>query len=145
MRRVSRAVALGVTLLLPLMGHADDKDVVEYRQRIMKSLQEQTAAFGQILSGAGPTENTQAHMDALALSASLALKAFEAKVPGGEAKSDVWSNWPDFAKRMQDFADKTAHMAKTGREQGTDAAVMEVLDALSCKSCHDLYRDEKKK
>lgn len=145
MRRVSRALALGVTLLLPLMGHADDKDVVEYRQRIMKSLQEQTAAFGQILSGAGPTENTQAHMDALALSASLALKAFEAKVPGGEAKADVWSNWPDFAKRMQDFADKTAHMAKTGREQGTDAAVMEVLDALSCKSCHDLYRDEKKK
>ena len=145
MTRVSKAVALGITLLLPLAGHADDKDVLAYRQHIMKSLQEQTAAFGQILSGAGPAENTQAHMDALALSASLALKAFEAKVPGGDAKPEVWSDWADFSKRMQDFADKTAHMAKTGREQGTDAAVMEVLDALSCKSCHDLYRDEKKK
>jgi len=145
MTRVSKAIALGVTLLLPLAGHADDKDVLAYRQHIMKSLQAQTAAFGQILSGAGPTENTQAHMDALALSASIALKAFEAKVPGGDAKPEVWSNWDDFSKRMKDFADKTAHMAKTGREQGTDAAVMEVLDALSCKSCHDLYRDEKKK
>ena len=144
MTRASAAVVLGVTLLLPLVGQADDKDVVEYRQRIMKSLQEQTAAFGQILSGAGPTENTQAHMEALALSASIALKAFEAKVPGGEAKAEVWSNWADFSKRMKDFADKTAHMAKTGREQGTDAAVMEVLEALTCKSCHDLYRDEKK-
>lgn len=144
MTRVSTALALGAILLLPLVGHADDKDVVEYRQRIMKSLQAQTAAFGQILSGAGPTENTQAHMDTLALSASLALQAFEAKVPGGEAKPEVWSKWADFSARMKDFAEKTAHMAKTGREQGTDQAVMEVLDALSCKSCHDVYRDEKK-
>lgn len=145
MIRVSKAVALGAALLLPLVGQADDKDVLEYRQRIMKSLQEQTAAFGQILSGAGPTENTQAHIEALALSASVALKAFEAKVPGGEAKPEVWNNWADFSKRMKDFADKSANMAKIGREQGTDAAVMEALDALSCKSCHDLYRDEKKK
>ncbi|HEY6640897.1 cytochrome c [Povalibacter sp.] len=140
-----KAVALVATLLLPLAGQADDKDVLEYRQRIMKSLQEQTAAFGQILSGAGPTENTLAHMETLALSASVALKAFEAKVPGGEAKPEIWSNWPDFAKRMQEFADKTAGMARIGREQGVDAAVMEVLDALPCKACHDLYRDEKKK
>jgi len=153
MIRVSKAVALGVIMWLPLVGHtdgkdvrrADDKDVVEYRKHIMKSLEQQTAAFGQILSGAGPTENTLAHMEALALSASVALKAFEAKVPGGEAKPEVWSNWPDFSKRMQEFADKTAGMAKIGREKGVDAAVLEVLDALSCKSCHDLYRDEKKK
>jgi cytochrome c556 len=156
MIRVSKAVApgviMGVIMLLPLVGHtdakdvrrADDKDVVEYRQHIMKSLQEQTAAFGQILSGAGPTENTLAHMETLALSASIALRSFEAKVPGGAAKPEVWSNWADFSKKMKDFADKSAEMAKIGREQGVDQAAMKVIEALPCKGCHDVYRDEKK-
>lgn len=147
MKRASKAVALGVTLVtlsLPLVGHADNKDVIEYRQRIMKSLEQQTAALGQILSGAGPAENTVAHMETLALSASTALKSFEAKVPGGAAKPEVWKNWADFSKRMKEFADKSAEMAKIGREQGPDQAAMLVVEALPCKSCHDDYRDEKK-
>ena len=97
MTHVSKAVALGLVMLLPLIGHTDDKsarpadgkDAIEYRQHIMKSLEQQTAALGQILSGAGPTENTVAHMETLALSASIALKSFEAKVPGGAAKPEV--------------------------------------------------------
>jgi cytochrome c556 len=144
MTRVINAVAVHVILMLPIVGHADDKDVVEYRQHIMKSLEAQTAGFGQILSGAGPTENTLAHMETLALSASLALKSFEAKVPGGAAKEQVWKDWPDFSKRMKEFADKAAEMAKVGREQGVDQASMLVIEALPCKGCHDVYRDEKK-
>ena len=148
MTRVHKAIALamtlGVTLSLPLVGHADDKDAIEYRQRIMKSLEQQTAALGQILSGAGPAENTLAHMETLALSASTAAKSFEAKVPGGAAKPEVWKNWADFSKRMKDFAEKSAEMAKVGREQGPEQAAMLVIDALPCKSCHDDYRDEKK-
>lgn len=148
MMRVSKAVTLGVTLgatlLLPLVGHTDDKDVVDYRQHIMKSLEHQTAALGQILSGAGPTENTVAHMETLALTASIALKSFEAKVPGGAAKPEVWKDWADFTKRMKEFADKSAEMAKVAREQGPDQAAMLVIEALPCKSCHDVYRDEKK-
>ena len=148
MMRVSRAmflnVTLGIALLLPAMGHADDKDVIEYRQHIMKSLEQQTAALGQILSGAGPTENTLAHMESLALSASIALKSFEAKVPGGAAKPEVWKDWADFTKRMKEFAEKSAEMAKVGREQGAEQAAMLVIEALPCKGCHDVYRDEKK-
>src|SRR5258705_12146512 len=110
MIRVSKAVALGVMMLLPMVGHtdgkdvrrADDKDVLDYRQHIMKSLEQQTAALGQILSGAGPAENTVAHMETLAVTASIALKSFEAKVPGGAAKPEVWKDWADFSKRMKD-------------------------------------------
>jgi len=146
--RVSKAVALGVTLgltlSLPLVGNADDKDAVEYRKHIMKSLEHQTAALGQILSGAGPAENTVAHMETLALTASTALKSFEAKVPGGGSKPEVWKNWADFSKRMQEFAEKSAEMAKVAREQGPDQAAMLVIEALPCQSCHDDYRDEKK-
>jgi cytochrome c556 len=148
MIRASKAAAVGVTLgvmiLLPMVGHTDDKDVVDYRQHIMKSLEHQTAVLGQILSGAGPAENTLAHMETLALTASVALKSFEAKVPGGAAKPEVWKDWADFSKRMQEFAEKSAEMAKVGREQGVDQAAMLVIEALPCKSCHDLYRDEKK-
>jgi cytochrome c556 len=148
MIRASKAVAVGVALgvmtLLPMVGHTDDKDVVDYRQHIMKSLEHQTAVLGQILSGAGPAENTLAHMETLALTASIALKSFEAKVPGGAAKPEVWKDWADFSKRMKEFAEKSAEMAKVGREQGVDQAAMLVIEALPCKGCHDVYRDEKK-
>jgi cytochrome c556 len=124
---------------------ADDKNAIDYRQHIMNTLNEQSAALGQILSVAVPDDNVIAHLDAIALTASTALKAFEPKVPGGEAKPEVWSNWADFSKRMKDFAQKTAEMSKTAHEQGKDAGLANVIDALSCKSCHDTYRSEKKK
>jgi cytochrome c556 len=146
MMRASRAAAIGATaiMLMPAAGHADGKETIDYRQHIMKTLNEQSAALGQILSTTVPGDNTAAHLQAIALAASLALKAFEPKVPGGEAKPEVWSNWADFSKRMNDFARKTAEMAKISREQGNDAALANVVDALSCKGCHDVYRAEKK-
>lgn len=147
--REIRAAAIGATavMLLPAAVHADDnknKDIIDYRQHIMKTLNEQSAALGQILSTTVPGENTSAHLQTIALAASLALKAFEPKVPGGEAKPEVWANWPDFSKRMTAFAQKTAEMAKISKEQGNDAALQNVVDALSCKACHDVYRAEKK-
>lgn len=147
MRRAVKTTiwAVSVLALLPALAAGADKDVVDYRQHIMKTLNEQTAALGQILSGAVPDDNVQMHLDALALTASTALKAFEAKVPGGEAKPEVWTKWTDFSKRMTEFAEKTALMAKTGREEGKDAAFTQAIDALSCKSCHDAYSTVKLK
>lgn len=152
---VKRVLLAGSALTLLLAGaassadkaapaHPDDKEVIDYRQHIMKTLNEQSAALGQILSTTVPGDNTGAHIQAIALAASLALKAFEPKVQGGEAKPEVWSQWPDFSKRMTDFAQKTAEMAKLAREKGNDAALANVVDALSCKGCHDVYREEKK-
>src|SRR5581483_653164 len=127
------------------MAAPTDKEVIEYREHIMNTLNEQAGALGEILSNAIPDDNVVSHLDAIALTASTALKAFEPKVQGGEAKPDVWANWPDFSKRMNEFAQKTAEMAKMAHDQGKDAALSEVLDALSCKSCHDTYRKEKPK
>jgi len=123
---------------------AADADAIAYREGIMKALNEHSAALGQILSGAVPDDDAVAHLDAIALLASTAPKAFEAKVQGGEAKADVWKNWPDFSRRMNDFVQKTAEAAKVANEQGKDAALGNILDALDCKSCHELYRQEKK-
>jgi cytochrome c556 len=46
---------------------------------------------------------------------------------------------------MNEFAAMTAKMAQTAHEQGKDAALGQVVDALSCKACHDTYRKEKAK
>jgi cytochrome c556 len=146
MRALSRiALIMGILLaaLTPAVG-ADEKDVVEYREHLMKTLHEQSEALGQILSGVIPDDNATAHMDQVALVASLSLKAFEAKVPGGEAKPAVWSNWPDFSKRMNEFAQKTAAAAKAAHDSGNEAGLAQLSDALTCKSCHELYRQEKK-
>jgi cytochrome c556 len=144
MLRLNRSIAVGAMMLLPVVCIADNKDVVDYRQHIMKSMEQQTAALGQILSGVGPADNTVAHMEAIASLASIAQKSFEPKVPGGAAKPEVWKDWADFSRRMKEFADKSADMAKTGREQGAEQAAMKVIEALPCKGCHDVYRDEKK-
>ena len=145
MKSAIKAMSLFLVLLSPgPAALADDKDIVEYREHIMNTLNEQAGALGQILSGAVPDDNVIAHLDALSLTASTALKAFTPKVLGGEAKPDVWSNWPDFSKRMNEFAKKTAEMAKKAHEQGKEAGLADVVDALSCKSCHDTYRKEQK-
>lgn len=147
MRFPSGPLCVSALTLLASMpaAAANDKDVIDYRQHIMSTLNEQAAALGQILSASVPDDNVIAHLDAIALTASTALKAFTAKVPGGEAKPDVWADWADFSKRMNDFARMTAEMAKTAHEQGKEAGLANVVDALSCKGCHDTYRKEKPK
>lgn len=146
MNSFSRKMA-GVAVLLAMIAaaaQADDKDVIDYREHIMNTLHEQSEALGQILSGSIADENAVAHMDQMALAAGIALKAFEAKVPGGEAKPVVWSDWADFAKRMNEFALKTTAAAKLAHEKGKEVGLAQLSDALTCKGCHDIYRQEKK-
>ena len=136
--------ALALAAFVLPSARADDKDVIEYRKHIMNTLNEQSAALGQILSTVVPDDNAVAHINAIALTASTALKAFEPKVPGGQAKPDVWANWVDFSKRMNEFAQRTAQAAKVAKEQGKEAALSNILDQLTCKSCHEIYREDKK-
>jgi cytochrome c556 len=142
-------LAAQITLLviaLPAIASADDEDVISYRQHIMKTLNEQSEAVGMILSTAIPGDNTVAHLQAIALTAQISLKAFEPKVLGGEAKPEVWSNWADFSKRMNEFSRKTSEVASLVKQKGpNDPTIGEkVVEAFSCKSCHEIYRKEKK-
>lgn len=145
MKRIPLFLCSSALLALALPALAADQDVIQYREAVMKTLNEQSAALGQIASGAVPDDSLVTHMDELALAASTALKAFTAKVPGGEAKPEVWTNWADFSKRMTDFAQLTAAGAKIAKDQGKDAAIVQLINyADSCKGCHDMYRQEKK-
>ncbi len=146
MKRIPLLLSSCALLSLTLPALAADQDAtVKFREAIMKTLNEQSAALGQIASGAIPDDNLVTHMDELALAASTALKAFTPKVPGGEAKPEVWANWADFSKRMSDFAQQTVAGAKIAKDQGKDAALVQLINyADSCKGCHDMYRMEKK-
>ena len=139
------ATAMMLAALMPAT-HAfafDDKDVIDYRHHIMTTLDEQAGALGMIVSTQIPNDNLVAHLDTLALTAKQALKSFEQKVPGGESKPLVWEQWKDFSERMNTFAIKTAELAQTARTKGQDAVVADMVGALACKSCHEIYRDKK--
>lgn len=131
---------LTVGTFAPVALAAEAQDVIDYRQRIMKTLDAQVAALGQILSGATPDDQVVSHLEAIAEAASQSLKSFEAKVEGGESLPVVWTKWDDFSAKMKDFETKTRAAADTAKAQGKDAALTNILDALRCKDCHDIYR-----
>ncbi len=142
MKRIVAAPLLALCLL-PMASIADDQDVIDYRKHIMNTLQAQVAALGMIMSGAIPDDNVVAHIDIIAETAATALKAFEPNVEGGDAKAEVWSKWDDFSARMNEFAERTAAMSNTAHAKGKDEALLQAIDALTCKQCHDVYRVKK--
>ena len=76
--------------------------------------------------------------------AATAEKAFTPKVPGGEAKPDVWAKWDDFSKKMKELAANTADLAKTAEAGGLEAIKPKIATALTCKGGHEVYRGQTK-
>jgi cytochrome c556 len=134
---------LAVLLSAAATAHADDQDVIDYRRHIMHTLGEQAAVLGMILEQRAPATNLATHAQILAVTASTAKKAFEPNVAGGEAKPEVWSQWPDFAKRLDALVAAAGEVAKTAKG-GNAAATAPKMKDLGCKSCHDTYRKPKK-
>jgi cytochrome c556 len=133
------AVVFALGAVAPAFA-AENQDIIDYRQRIMRTLDAQVAALGQILSGATPDDQVVSHLETIAEAASQSMKSFEAKVEGGESLPVVWTKWDDFSAKMKDFVVKTRTAADTAKSQGKDAALTNILDALRCKDCHDIYR-----
>ncbi len=146
MRRLCVSVLyLLAALALSHPVRADDQDVITYREQIMKELDAEGAAIGMVLSGQIPPNSLTLQARALAASAKSALKAFEPKVAGGEAKPEVWTHWDDFARRMKAFEQAADEMAKASEGNNISAVADHVIAALPCKECHDVYRKKKEK
>lgn len=136
-------LAFAVAATAPVVQAADPTDVIDYRKHIMKTLGAQAAAMAMTLQQKAPAENFALHAEALAVTASTALVAFEPKVPGGESKPEVWAKWDDFSKKMKEFSANTAELAKLAKSGGLAAAGPKIQGALTCKGCHDTYREKK--
>ncbi len=139
-------LAFAAALTLPAIVRASEPDdVIEYRKNIMKTLGAQAAALNATLQGKAPAESFTLHAQVLAIAASEALIAFTPKVEGGDSKPEVWAKWDDFSKKMKEFAANTADLAKTAEAGGAAAAQPKMQGALTCKGCHDTYRQPLKK
>lgn len=135
-------IAAGLTLAAVFAADvraASELDAVTYRRHLMKTMSEQAAALGMVLQKKGPAENAAFHARTIALTAKTAVKAFEARVPGGEAKAEIWRNWPDFAKRLRTLSESADDLALVAERDGLPAVQAKVMNVLTCKSCHDTY------
>ncbi len=140
MSRILPLLALIVLGSAALPSRADDQDVIDYRTHVMKTLGEQMGAIGMILESKAPPDNFATHLKVLAVTATQAKKAFEPKVPGGNSKPEVWSNWADFSKRLDELVSTTADLATAAPHQSVAAVGEKLKSSLKCKSCHDTYR-----
>lgn len=131
--------AFALLLCAPVIAAADDQDVIDYRQHVMKTLGEQMAAIGMILENRAPAGNLPVHLQVLAVTAPQAAIAFEPAVQGGNAKPEVWTNNADFKARLEKLVSATATLAAAGKG-GDAAAIASQLSTLDCKGCHDTYR-----
>jgi cytochrome c556 len=144
LRRTAKGLILVGLLGVTATVFADDQDVIDYREHAMKTMGEQLAAVRMILDKKAPPDALATDMKVIALAATQAKSAFEPKVAGGNSKPEVWSNWADFAKRLDALTAATASLAKAAQDGGP-AAVGPKLDALDCKGCHDVYMVPAKK
>jgi cytochrome c556 len=130
-------VCLLVTVSMAV--RADDDDVIDYRKHVMATLGEQVAILGQIADQRAPADDLVTHARILATAATTARGAFEPPTPGGESKPAVWTQWSDFAKRLDQLVQSTSALAKAAQDGGV-SAVKPGIQSLDCKSCHDIYR-----
>jgi cytochrome c556 len=147
MSRLSH-LAAGVALLaatsLSGVARADNQDVIDYRQHIMKTLGEQAQSLAMVMQSKAPAENIALHAQILAVTAATVEAAFKEKVAGGESKADVWAKWDDFSKRSKELAANMADLAKTAQAGGVDAVKPKMQTAMTCRGCHEIYREQKK-
>lgn len=128
-------------VLFPGVARAEDADVIEYRQHLMKGLEAQFEAVMLILTARAPEAHILGHMEALEETASLVLKVFETKVPGGKALPKVWDDWSAFSATMKEFDERLKTAVAMTRTQGA-AGALQGLEFVSCQKCHDVYRKQ---
>jgi cytochrome c556 len=139
MKALARGVALGVLTCVAAAAVADDQDAVDYRKHVMSTLGEQLAAIDQIVAKKAPPDAFAVHVKTVAIAAGQAKLAFEPKVAGGNSKPEVWSNWADFAKRVDAMVAAANELAKAAQEGNVAAVGPKIRTALDCDGCHKIY------
>lgn len=121
--------------------NASPEHTIDYRHNVMKAMEAHATAIGQILALMVPDTNLAGHFEGLALSTRQAKVAFKEHIEGGKAKPEVWSNWADFAARLDKMETSATKAMEVAKESGVAGPVGEfALDAMACKQCHDVYK-----
>jgi cytochrome c556 len=139
MKALAKGVVLGVLTCVALAAAADDQDAVDYRKHVMSTLGEQAAAIDQIIAKKAPPDAFAVHVKTIAIAAGQTKLAFEPKIAGGDSKPEVWSNWADFAKRVDAMVAAANELAKAAQEGNVAVVGPKIKIALDCDGCHKIY------
>lgn len=123
--------------------YLNDGMIVDYRQQIMKTMDAQVTAIGQILTKTVPNENIVSHFEVLLATTIQAKTAFKHKALGGDSLPIIWDEWEHFSGILDDAEKEIETTIARIKDVGPDAAWDASLSALACKSCHDTYRVKK--
>lgn len=137
------AAAFVLSLGLSSVQAAEDKDVIDYRQNVMKTLGAHAPAFVAIMQGkVSYDDNLALHADAIAAASDAALLAFKQDLPGGTAAANIWTDWDDFEGRFMALSVAAKDVAAAARSGGKAAVAPKMRGLFICKSCHDKFRTE---
>lgn len=143
LRLFSAAFAAIVMVASLPAAQAADKDVIDYRQNLMKSLGAHASALGAILQNkVAYGDNLAHHADAIAAAAAAAQLAFKEEVVGGTSAANIWEDWEDFSGRFAQLEQAAMDVSAAAKEGGMAAAGPKVGAMFICKDCHDNYRTE---
>ena len=118
--------------------------IVFERQNIMLQIDKDAELLGEIAAGIQPPDKLAEVTKSIANSAEAAKSAFEPNVPGGRAKPEIWTNWSDYSRRMEEFSANAKQLAELGAKGDLSGVTNAIGGALSCKECHQIYRAPKK-
>lgn len=141
-RRLGRVLLAGfIALTAPAAASEPvlDQEAIAYRKHIMKTLEAQFQAIAGIVAFGGPPENLSSHLESALIAARTVLPSFEKHAPGGSSQPEIWQAWSDYVAHSQQFEAAIA-MAVEAAKFGTVTEVVWYTDQISCRKCHDLYR-----
>lgn len=118
--------------------------IIFERQNLMLQLEKDAELLGEIAAGLKPADKLGEVTRSIAESAAASKAAFEPRVPGGRSKTEVWTNWSDYSKRLDEFDINAKKLAELGAKGDLTSVTNMLGSALPCKECHDVYRGPKK-
>ena len=126
---------------------AGDKEHIEYRQKVMKSVGADMGAISDIVKHDLPFGTRLAvHASRMQLAAALITRAFEQSTAdlATDAKPEIWTKQDEFKQAITDFgvaAKALEDAAKRGEPDEIQAAVKDL--GKSCGGCHKPFRKPK--
>lgn len=139
MKATVKVLAVAVFICMSAAAIADDADAIDYRRHVMISLGEQLAGIDMIVAKKAPPDAFVTHVKTMAIVATQAKLAFQPQIAGGKSKPEVWSNWADFAKRLDAMVAAGDELAKTAKDGNAAVVGPKIKTAMDCDGCHKVY------
>jgi cytochrome c556 len=146
MARVAWGIALMIFFIVSTAAQDDVASLVQKRKETMKSIAEATKNISLRIRSKrelGKIKPDAERVQALAAKVVALFPAGSDKHPTTEAKSTIWTNWPDFEAKFRALEAESAKLANADfRKPDAVAAQYHTFHQL-CLDCHELYRVKK--